>query len=48
MPDGHRIILHEFLSTLESDIHNILDWGSGKTSLGILLSKFENRNGENK
>ncbi len=43
MPDGHRIILNLFLSQLEgADINSILDCGSGKTSLGILSSRFDN------
>jgi len=43
MPDGHRIILNLFLSQLERvDINSILDCGSGKTSLGILSSRFDN------
>jgi hypothetical protein len=44
MPDGHRIILNQFLSQLEgANINNILDCGSGKTSLGILSSRFDNK-----
>ncbi len=43
MPDGHRIILNQFLSQLEGvEINNILDCGSGKTSLGVLSSWFDN------
>jgi hypothetical protein len=43
MPDGHKIILNELLTHAnDREILNILDAGSGITSLEIILSKFKN------
>ena len=41
--EGHRIILNDFLNLLKKEnISNILDAGSGRTSLSIIANLFPN------